>query len=91
MLFHLRDSEGNVCDTESLEGALQIFTSDKGYRLSFVLNDGYELHIYRDEYDDNHPSHLSDFSHIQSRVADAKVILSRFTKAPKLPNLTLVK
>lgn len=91
MLFHLRDSEGNTCDTESLEGALQIFTSDKGYRLSFVLNDGYELHIYRDEYNDNHPSQHSHFSAIHSRIADAKIILSRFTKAPDLPNLTLVK
>lgn len=91
MLFHLRDSEGNVCDTESLEGALQIFTSDKGYRLSFVLSDGYELHIYRDEYNNNHPSQLPEFSPIQSKVADAKIILSRFTKAPDLPNLSLVK
>jgi len=92
MLFHVRTRDGSFVEPKTLEEAIDIFVSEEGYRLSFVLNDEKELHIYRDEYNDNHPSQTLRFVNtLNSQIADAKVIITNIKKAEPLPTLNLVK
>jgi hypothetical protein len=92
MLVNVRSRDGEYLEPSSLEEAIRMFIDDSGYRLSFVINDTQELHIYRDEYNDDHPSAGPiPSTGIRSQIADAKVIITHIKRSKPLPNLSLVK
>jgi len=92
MLVHVRSRDGEYLEPSSLEEAIRMFIDDSGYRLSFVIDDTKELHIYRDEYNDDHPSSGGHtFNSIKSQIADGKVIVTHIKRFQSSQGLSLVK
>jgi hypothetical protein len=75
MLITIRSHSGEVLEYDSIDTAIQSFITDDGYRLSFFMNDGTELHIRKAEYTQDHPA-TNDKNHFMhnyiSRVFDAE-------------------
>jgi hypothetical protein len=92
MLVNVRSRDGEYLEPSSFEEAIKMFIDDSGYRLSFVISDTQELHIYRDEYNDDHPSAGGiPPTSIRSQIADAKVIVTHIKRSNSSSNLSLVK